>query len=478
MSLFFIYLLYSSRLTDYLEKYFKKLTGNRDIEDSLERLDKLTQEEALMASAEQLKMTHSVDGKVMGVDNRVRGVKGQIQDVLGDIRDVGNKVQNVEMSIQDVRSDMHDVGNKVQGVEGRVQDVQADVQDVGNKILDVDDRVQGIEYSVRGVDGKLDQSNRSLSLNLDSYSAGSDNFTGIQLRNNLLRWLSPPDPSINHNIACKTYHNGTAQWFFQGIIFNRWKSAGSLWVHGNVCGFLSSLKAIPDHLFFFSWVRKKCPVVCPFPTFSPCPTNQYLFSSSIIADIIALRDAGRASMAYFYFDFGDDDKQKLQSLVSSLLIQLSARSDACHEILSELYSSHDREERNPSDREMVACLKEMLVLEARGPTYIIMDALDECPITSTIPSPREEVLELVVELVNLHLPNLHICVTSRPEHDIQIALESLTENSVSLHDESGQQEDIANYVASFVHSNQRMRRWREEDKNLVVKTLSEKADGM
>jgi len=127
---------------------------------------------------------------------------------------------------------------------------------------------------------------------------------------------------------------------------------------------------------------------------------------------------------------------------------------------------------------MIECLKEMLTHEAQGPTYIIMDALDECPTTSSVPSPREEVLELVEDLVGLHLPNLHICVTSRPEHDIRVVLEPLTPRPVSLHDESGQQEDIANYVASFVHSDRRMARWREEDKELVIKTLSEKADGM
>jgi hypothetical protein len=120
----------------------------------------------------------------------------------------------------------------------------------------------------------------------------------------------------------------------------------------------------------------------------------------------------------------------------------------------------------------------MLALEGQGPIYIILDALDECPVTSSIPSPREEVLELVEDLVRLHLPNLHICVTSRPEADIQIVLESLTERPVSLHDESGQTEDIANYVSSSVHSDRRMGRWREEDKGLVIKRLSEKADGM
>ena len=127
---------------------------------------------------------------------------------------------------------------------------------------------------------------------------------------------------------------------------------------------------------------------------------------------------------------------------------------------------------------MIECLKEMLSLGAQGPTYIIMDALDECPITCTIPSPREEVLELVDEL-GLHLPDLHICVTSRPEHGIRAVLEQLTPYLMSLHDETGQQQDIANSVASSVHSYRRMRRWREEDEDLVInKTLSEKADGM
>jgi hypothetical protein len=66
----------------------------------------------------------------------------------------------------------------------------------------------------------------------------------------------------------------------------------------------------------------------------------------------------------------------------------------------------------------------------------------------------------------------------RHESARRVVLECLTEHPVSLHDESGQQEDITNYVTAFVRSNQRMRRWRDEDKNLVIKILSEKADGM
>jgi hypothetical protein len=127
---------------------------------------------------------------------------------------------------------------------------------------------------------------------------------------------------------------------------------------------------------------------------------------------------------------------------------------------------------------MIECLKEMLTVPSLGPTYLIMDALDECLSTSGIPSPREEVLEFVVELVCLHFSNLHICVTSRPEIDIQAALESLTLHPMSLHDERGQRKDIIDYITSIVQSDRRMRRWRREDKELVIKTLSEKADGM
>ena len=173
-----------------------------------------------------------------------------------------------------------------------------------------------------------------------------------------------------------------------------------------------------------------------FDSFRTHEDDIIIFSSSTIQDIMALRDSGRASMAYFYFYFRDVDKQKLCDVLPSLLIQLSAQSGACCDRLSRLYSALGRGVQKPSDREMAECLKQMLANEGQGSTYIILDALDECPVTSSIPSPREEVLELVEDLVELHLPNLHICVTSRPEPDIQIALELLNETAVSLHGES------------------------------------------
>jgi len=95
-----------------------------------------------------------------------------------------------------------------------------------------------------------------------------------QLRENLRRWLSPQDSSTNYNMACDAHHKGTAEWFFQGSIFKEWKSTGSLlWVHGK-----------PG-------------------------SGKSILCSTIVRDIITLRDRGFASMAYSYFDFRDVNKR-------------------------------------------------------------------------------------------------------------------------------------------------------------------------
>ena len=204
-------------------------------------------------------------------------------------------------------------------------------------------------------------------------------------------------------------------------------------------------------------------------------------SSTIIQDIKALCDAGQASMAYFYFDFRDINKQHWRDLLSSLLVQFSAHSDPCCDILAHLYSSHGNGAQQPNDDALKGCLKEMLTLPDQ-PIYLIMDAFDECSDISAneILSPRDRVLRLVMELVDIRVPNLHICITSRSEFDIRDVLEPLTSLQVSLHHQSGQKKDIEDYVRSVVYSKSEpyMRRWREEDKEFVIGILTERADGM
>ena len=182
-------------------------------------------------------------------------------------------------------------------------------------------------------------------------------------------------------------------------------------------------------------------------------------SSVIIRDIKSISDAGSAFLAYFYFDFKETAKQDTRALLSSILVQLSDQSDIFCGALFSLYSAHKQGTEQPTDDSLASCLKDMLRI-GQVPIYLVIDALDECPNDSGIPSSREKVLKLVKELIGLHRTNLRICITSRPEFDIRRTLKLLATEQVSLHDESGQKQDINDYITSVVYSDERMKRWR------------------
>lgn len=181
-------------------------------------------------------------------------------------------------------------------------------------------------------------------------------------------------------------------------------------------------------------------------------------------------------MVYYYFDFRDTDKQKLEGLLSSLLVQLASESDPCYEILSRLYTAHTCGVRVPNDIALMGCLKDMLEQHRRA-TYIIIDAIDECPNTFGIPTPREKVLKSLESLINWRLPHLRICIASRPEVDIQDTLEPMKHLQVSLHEENGQREDILKYVTEVVRTDKIMGKWSEEDRLLVIRILAKESDG-
>ena len=191
-----------------------------------------------------------------------------------------------------------------------------------------------------------------------------------------------------------------------------------------------------------------------------------------------MSNAGSTLLAYFYFDFKDTEKQDSRALLSSLLVLLSDQSEIFFGTLFSLYSAHKDGSETPTVGSLAECLKDMLAITGQGPVYLVMDALDECPNDSGIPTSREKVLSLVKELVGLRHPSLRLCITSRPEFDIRTTLEPLATQQVSLHDESGQKQDIIDYVTSVVHSDNKMMKWRDDDKNMVIEKLTEKADGM
>jgi len=205
------------------EKYAKKLIGRTEMEDALKRLDKLTQEEARMAAAQNLKATHTVDERVKGVVDTVGAIDNMVVEVDDRVASVSEQVTGVDDRVASVKE-------KVVTIDNRVKEIAADVDEI-----------------------------RRLSSNLTS----ADYIvllivSGNQLRESTHKWLSPPDPSTNHNIACGTHHKKTATWLFQGRIYQEWKATGSLlWIHGKRLSVPLSKLTPSDTILSCSWLGQK-----------------------------------------------------------------------------------------------------------------------------------------------------------------------------------------------------------------------------
>ncbi|KAH9998796.1 hypothetical protein BJV74DRAFT_986617 [Russula compacta] len=294
-------------------------------------------------------------------------------------------------------------------------------------------------------DGKASIDNiREALVRMQQISEDLNKMKRNQLQEKIQKWLSPPDPSINHNTTCEAHHNGTTSWFLEGSIYHEWKTNGSLiWAHGKRMVVHTLPVSAADGLLCRSRIRQKRALLT------------LESSSSIINDIERTCATGLASVVYHYFDFKDARKQDRRGFLCSLLNQLCTLSHHGYDTLSSLHKAYGNGLRQPSEDDLIKCLKNAW---------------------NSLPTGKG--LGLVNELVDLRHPDIRICVTSRPEVDIQTALEPLASYSLSLHDERGQRNDIINYVKSVVDSDARMRKWRAEDRQLVIDSLSQKADGM
>jgi hypothetical protein len=207
-----------------------------NLEDALKKLDRLTQEEARMAHAEVLRITHGIRNDVKMVDGKVERVTDKVEGVGDKVEEVGDKVEGVGDKVDEVGDK---VGVKVQCVDEKVQVVIDGAQGLSSQsntilISILSDGKQTkliIQQTANGID---DIKCSCLPTNLATACCSHSNvLTGNQLKQLLRTWLSPADPSTNHNIARKAQHMGTAAWLFQGQIIIKWKSTGSLlWIHG------------------------------------------------------------------------------------------------------------------------------------------------------------------------------------------------------------------------------------------------------
>ena len=195
----------------------------------------------------------------------------------------------------------------------------------------------------------------------------------------------------------------------------------------------------------------------------------YIFSSSIIEQILLDdRSSNQAVVAYFYFTFSDPNKQTCNSLLRSLILQISTSHPGPGDHLSELYRECQKWNRQPTINELTVLLKNML--ESLAGTYLILDALDEC-------TDRESLLYLLKSIRMSVKTNTRILVTSREEKDIRDVLTQVVTKPISIQG-AGVDADIRKYIDERLLSDVKLARWKGDDLKEIKSTISQGAQGM
>ncbi|KAJ3496598.1 hypothetical protein NLG97_g2545 [Lecanicillium saksenae] len=259
-----------------------------------------------------------------------------------------------------------------------------------------------------------------------------DDYTG-----KIRKWLSPPDPSTNFNLAKKLHQPGTGKWFLESDAYGLWKIKRSsfLWCYG-----------IPG-------------------------CGKTILSSTVIQNLTQ-HDETSVNSLYFFFDFTDETKRSAENALRSLMIRLYRQQKCAQDPLDALYTSCSSGSQQPS----VALLKKTfrLMVQKCESLWIVLDALDEC--LNRHDRHDDGLMPWVRDLHEME--NIHLLVTSRPEQDIQSMIKTwATPKEIIPLESELVAADIAAYVETQV---QRMRRWQSDPtiREAIKSTLIKKAKGM
>ena len=197
--------------------------------------------------------------------------------------------------------------------------------------------------------------------------------------------------------------------------------------------------------------------------------SEILCSSTAIEDItIHCRTDQASALAFFYFEFSDDSKQKTGSLVRSLITQLLAQAPEIPQVLLDMYSSYRNGEQQPSYGDLQKILQSLL--GSAKNSYVVIDALDEC-------TERQELLDLLKETAEWNLDNLRILATSRKEKDIEDGMLDLKVMQLDVRSEliGG---DIRVHVHKTLHEDSRLKSFPKDVQAKIEEALVKKAQGM
>ncbi|KAJ5626764.1 hypothetical protein N7528_004191 [Penicillium herquei] len=220
-------------------------------------------------------------------------------------------------------------------------------------------------------------------------------------------WLSATDYSRHHRELQDKRTGDTGRWLLNSKEYIDWKynSGGLLWL----------------------------------PGISGC--GKSVLCSTIIQDIQEECEADDAKyLAYWYFEFGDNKTQSVNSMTRSLVRQLS-RSPLLPSV-TKLCQEYEIKGGEPGSKEINGLFNDM-VSSVPGNIYLIFDALDECPENGDSQE-RETLLRFLQDLLAQHRNKVHILATSRLEQDIKEELGPVVSSTIDL--EAYLAEDVKIFV--------------------------------
>lgn len=235
-------------------------------------------------------------------------------------------------------------------------------------------------------------------------------------------WLCAPDPSKNQKEAIDKFHPDLGDWFLESTEFGNWKSTSKsfLWLHGKS----GSVKT--------------------------------LLCSKVIH---ALQDVDPQDrpIIYSYFDIRDAEKQSLDGMMRSLVLQLSDQNDELRKLCEELHSSWRRKEQPPGDPLRKPLLE---MIQSLDEVFIVLDALNECNIRET-----EKLLSWIQPLATSATDtNIHLLVTSVERPDLKPTIPKCsTAGGYCMHFQNPKaMEEVEAYIRSQVRKGTEFAaRWEE-----------------
>ena len=246
----------------------------------------------------------------------------------------------------------------------------------------------------------------------------------------VLDWITPIDYGPQQSDLISRRQAGTGQWLLDSAEFGAWVGSSK------------------QTLF--------CPGI---------PGAGKTILTSIVIDELNMRFQRNRSVgiAYIYCNFRRQDKQKAEDLLASLLKQLTQSLSSLPDSVKSLHDGHKDKRTRPSFDEISSALQSVAAMYSR--VFIIVDALDECQVTSACRA------RLLSEIFNLQTKcGSNVFATSRfiPEITEKFEGSMSLEIRASEHDVRGYVEGHISRLPPFVGRSPDL---QEEIKTEIVQSV-------